>query len=144
MIPIGVPGTSAGPAEGEPSGVHRMEAVDVLGGADRLDHGVLVEVVGHRQLDEQPVDGVVGVDLGDEREQRLLARVRRQVVIERLESGLPRGLVLAADVDLRGGILADEDRGEADVAEPSDVGGHLGAHLRRERLAVDERRCHGR
>jgi hypothetical protein len=30
------------------------------------------------------------------------------------------------------------------VAELRDVGGDLGAHLRRQRLAVDQRRCHRR
>ena len=59
------PGNERRPAEVEPARVDGMDAVDVLLGRDRLDHAVLVDVVGQRQLDEEPVHVVVGVDLGD-------------------------------------------------------------------------------
>ena len=43
---------------------------------------------------------------------------------------------------MRGGVVADEDGGEAHVAELGDHDGHLLAHPRAERLAVDEGRRH--
>src|SRR5207342_1244268 len=48
------------------------------------------------------------------------------------------GLVLRADVRMRGRIVADEDGGEAHGSTPrSDVLRHLRANLERERLPVD-------
>ena len=101
------------PAEVEPAGVDRVDAVDVLRGVDRLDHAVLVDVVGQRQLDEDAVDVVVGVQLGDAREQLVLRRVGGQPEVARVDAGLRRGLLLQVDVDVRGGVVADEHRGEA-------------------------------
>jgi hypothetical protein len=119
-----------------------MDAVDVLGRRDRLDHPGLVEMVGERKLDEQTVDPVVGVDLGDRRQQILLRRVGGQLEVTRIHPGLRRGLLLQVDVDVRRGVVANQHGGEADVAELGDRSGHLLAHLRAEGLAVDERRGH--
>ena len=49
-----------------------MQAVDVLDRVDRCDHARLVDPARHRQLDENPVDLVVGVQLRDDREHLLL------------------------------------------------------------------------
>ena len=60
---------------GQEAGAGRGQAVDVLGRIDRRDHLVLVDLVGQRQLDEDPVDRVVRVQLGDQLEQLVLAGV---------------------------------------------------------------------
>ena len=66
-------------AEIEVPRVHGVKAVDVLAGASRVRHARLVHVRGERQLHEDAVDLVVGVELFDEREHLRLrrARVRR-------------------------------------------------------------------
>jgi hypothetical protein len=51
-----------GPPREEASGVHGMEAVDILGRIDRLDHLRFVDLLREGELDEDPVDGVVGIE----------------------------------------------------------------------------------
>ena len=75
MIPEGVAATSVGWPCRQEAGVRGMEAVHVLHRGDRVDHAALVDVVGQRQLDEDPGHPLVGVQLGDEREQLVLRRV---------------------------------------------------------------------
>ena len=83
------------------------------------------------------------VELRDETEHVLLGRVLREAVVAGLDTGLIRGLVLAADVDVRGGVVADEHGREAeDAAELRDLLGDLLADPRRERPAVHDRRRH--
>ena len=77
-----------------------LQPVDVLRRSDRAQDPRLVDVIGQRQLDEDRVDLVVGVQRRDLREQILLARLRRQPDVVRVETGLERGLVLEPDVDL--------------------------------------------
>ena len=47
--------------------VHRVEAVHVLVQADQVEHGLLVQPFGQRQLHEDAVDGRVGVQLPHQR-----------------------------------------------------------------------------
>ena len=63
---------------GEQPGAGRGEPVDVLGGVDRRDHRVLVDLLGQRQLDQDPVDRVVAVERGDQLEQLLRSGSRRR------------------------------------------------------------------
>ena len=48
-------------------GVERVQAVDILGGVDRIDDGLVVQMVRQGQLDEDAVDVVVAVELEDQR-----------------------------------------------------------------------------
>jgi hypothetical protein len=59
----------------QPPGVERVEAVDVLGRVDRGDHPRGVDLRRQRQLDEDAVDALVGVELRDQVEQLGLAVV---------------------------------------------------------------------
>ena len=59
-------------------GVHGVKAVDVLDRIDRADDASLVDLAGQRQLDEDAVDLLIGVQVGDEVEQLRLARLLRQ------------------------------------------------------------------
>ena len=72
---------------------------------------------GERRLDEKAVDLVVGVELGDNGEQLLLRDLRRQPPVHRVDPGLASRLLLERYVDVRGGIVADEDGRKADAAE---------------------------
>ena len=56
-------------ALGEQAGADRGQPVDVLGRGDRRDDRVLVDLVGQRQLHEDPVDVVVGVERCDQLEE---------------------------------------------------------------------------
>ena len=123
-------------AEIEIAGVERVEAVDVLRRRDGVRHPRLVHVRRQRELHEDPVDLVVVVQPVDEREHVVLARVGREAHVAGVDPGLGRRLVLRGDVDVRGRVVADEHRREADVAELRDLARDVGAHLRGELLPV--------
>ncbi len=86
-----------------------MDAVDVLARIDRGENLARVEPARQRELNQDPVDGGIGVQLGDQRQQLGLRGGGRQAVIEGADPGLRAGGGLVADVDLRGGIFADQD-----------------------------------
>src|SRR5436189_43910 len=69
---------------GTPSG----QAIDVLSRVDRADHRVLIDLIGQRNLDQDPVHLVVGVQVVDEPEQILLSSRRGQPVVDRAHSHL--------------------------------------------------------
>ena len=56
ITPAGVQGDQPRRPVGEPAGVDRGQAVDVLGRVDRRDQRVRVDLLGQRQLHEDPVD----------------------------------------------------------------------------------------
>ena len=85
-----------------------MKAIDVLRRIDRADHRVAVERRRQRQLHEDAVDGGIRVELCDERHQLGLRRGGRQLVIANVDVRLARRLRLAAHVDGRCRIVADE------------------------------------
>ena len=105
--------------------VERVEAVDVLHGRNRPDHVGLVDVVGQRELDEDPVDRVVGVELLDLLEELVLGGLRSEPDVACVDSHLGGRLVLETDVDVRGGIVADEDRRQPDLAKLAHLLGDL-------------------
>jgi len=55
----------------------------------------LVEVGRQRQLDEDPVDGVVGVQPGQEVQQLVLGGVGRETEVVRMDADGGRGLLLS-------------------------------------------------
>ena len=63
-------------------------------GSDRADHLRLVDLRRQRQLDEDAVDRVVGVQARDELEHLLLDGRRGQPVVVGVDAGLDRSLVL--------------------------------------------------
>ena len=75
------PGHVRGGAREQQPGIDGMEAVDVLDRIDGADDAALVDLRGQRQLDEDAVDRVVGVQLGDEVEQLALGRLLRQAQV---------------------------------------------------------------
>ena len=131
-------GDECGTPEVEPPGVHGVNAVDVLRRIHGLDRFRLVDVAGQRQLHEEAVHSVVGVQVCEESQELGLGGVRGQTDVPRLDAdGLSRPL-LEVDVDLGRRVVSDEHGGETDVAELGDFGGHFAAHLGRQRLAVDD------
>ena len=90
-----------------------MEAVDILVRVDGVDDGLFLDVIGQGQLHQDAVHRPIGIQFGDEIEQVRLARVDVQSVLEALHAAGDGLLALVADIDLAGGILADENDGEA-------------------------------
>ena len=129
----------------EAADVDRVEAVDVLVRIDRAEHGAGVDVLGQRHLAEDAVDLGIGVEPGDQRQQRVLRGLGRQAVLERADADLLAGLDLAADIDLARRIVADQDHGEAGARLAGgdhrvDFGLGLLVQLARDRAPVDDLR----
>ena len=113
-----------------------MEPVDVLGRRDGVGHLRLVHVRRQRELHEDPVHLGVDVQPVDERENVLLARVRREPHVAGVDPGLGRRLVLRRDVYVRGRVVTDEHRGEPYVPELRDVARDVCPHPGGELLPV--------
>ncbi len=127
-------GTSEGPARGEQARVDGVEAVDVLLGPDRVEHLLLADLLGERELHEDPVDLLVHVETREHLHEGGLGRVGGQHVELAADAGVERRLLLVARVDLARRILADEDHlepGRASVLlhERRDALTDLGADL---------------
>ena len=92
--------------------IERVETVHVLGRINRVED-VLLRVLPHRRrerrLHEDAVDPVVDVQLVDQRQQLAQLRRRRQAMNDHVQARLLTGPFLAADVDVRRGVVADED-----------------------------------
>ncbi|MOA09598.1 hypothetical protein D3C78_1294410 [compost metagenome] len=102
-----------------------------------------VEVLRQWQLDEDAVDGRIGVQAVDQGEQVILGGVRRKVIGLGKEADLFAILALVCDIDLRGGVAADQDHGQAGNAQPlvapfNDALGYLLAEAGGDRFAVDQ------
>ena len=86
-----------------------MKAIYVLLRLDPFRNRSLVEVVRKRQLNEDPVDVLVCVQLIHDAEQLLLCDIRRRPNVARQDSRLLAGLRLHPYVHLRSGVLTDEN-----------------------------------
>ena len=120
-----------------------MEAVDILVRVDGVDDGLFLDVIGQGQLHQDAVDRPVGIQFGDETEQVCLRRVDVQPVLETFHAAGDRLFRLVADIDLAGGILADQHDREAGrqaviLFQTANRDGDAGAQCFREGLAVDD------
>ena len=100
-----------------------------------------------RKLDEDAVDRVVRVQLGDELHQLVLGRLLGQDMLEADHADLARGLALAAHVDAARRVVADEDDREARrvarrLGQGGDGGGDPLAEAGGIGLAVDDAGTH--
>ena len=109
-------GTNRVLADREATGIDNVKAVDVLGRIDGRDDRLAVDMVGQRQLDEDAVDRIVGVEAFDERDDFVLSDAIRQSVFEALHSRRDRRLALGADINLARWIVADEHDRKAGLA----------------------------
>jgi hypothetical protein len=87
-----------------------MKAVNILCWVDRIQQGLGVNLGGEWKLDEDTVDIVTGVESGNEVKHFPGGDGvwRREEIAENAEFGA--GLYLAADVNFRGGDIADQHR----------------------------------
>ena len=122
-----------------------MEAVHILVRVDASEHGALLltrDPGWERELDEDAVDGWVGVERVDLVAETLVGDVVGQSNRVSVDAGAFGRSVLVADVDLARRILTREDHREsgyhAASAQCGGVLGHLAADLPRDLLAVDD------
>ncbi|MNN01984.1 hypothetical protein D3C81_1146200 [compost metagenome] len=119
-----------------------MEAVDVLGRVDGLQHRGLVDVLGQRQLHQDAVHAGVGIQLGDQRQHLGGAGLGRQAVFQRADTRLAGAQHLVAHVDVAGRVVADQHHRQARLdalgLQGDDIGGHFGEDLGGDGLAVDQ------
>ena len=87
----------------------RMKAVNILARIDGVDDALRIDMLGQRQLHQDAVDPVVGIEPGDQRQQLGFAGCRRQVLLKALDAGSGRRLALVADIDLARRIVADQN-----------------------------------
>ncbi len=128
---------------GQPPGIVRMQPVDVLGRIERVDDGFGVQRFRQRQLHQDAVHRRIAIELCDQRQQVVLRDIGRQHMLERRHAGGLRLLVLAADIDLAGGIAADQHHREPGRQSvlPLDAGdlvGNAGAKLRGNDFSIDD------
>jgi hypothetical protein len=115
-------GHKAGQADGEAACVDDVEPVDILVRVDRGEHRIGVDLVRERQLDQDAVNGRIGVEAKHQFEQYGLLGVGRQAVFEGAHAGGGGLAGLVAHIDLACRIIADQNHGEAGVAAALDQG----------------------
>jgi hypothetical protein len=125
---------------GEKPDVHRVEAVDILGGIDRHQHLLGIDLWRQGKLDEDAVNVVASVQLIDQVEQFPSSdRLRRRVLLA-VEADFLAALDLSAHVDFGGGVVAGEDHGQPGTQSGLDkrlhFGGDFGADLAGDSCAV--------
>src|SRR5829696_7646960 len=139
-------GGEPGVAAQQPALVLRVEAVDVLGRVDGVLDLDRVQPGRQRQLDQDAVDLLVGVEPGHRGQHVPLGGVGRQLDPPRPD---PRPLgrpLLGADIDAGGLVVADQHRGQGRApalgGQLLDLLGQLGPDRRRRRPAVQHPRDH--
>ena len=89
-----------------------MEAVHVFGGKHRFKHRLIVNVVGEGELDNEPVDVRIVVEVMHHLEQCILCDVQRFLHQGALEAHSGAGLHFVADIGPTGGVVTHQHRGE--------------------------------
>ncbi len=123
--------------------IHRVKAVDIFRRIERGDHVARIVAARQRQLYQDAVDPVVGVESGYQLKDRGDTGIRRQAEFERGDPSGGAGARLAANIELARGIVADQDRGETggDLMAFAQHRGRFGGTLLQpggDRLAVDD------
>lgn len=130
-----------------------VESVDVFVGVDAFQEGVGVDAVGEGELEDDAVDGRVGVEevdaVGDAVGDGFVVGVVGDAVDGDVDAGVGAGGFFAADVGGGGGVVADQEDGQfgeeavgqhllglscqgladaaCDVGAVDDLGGHGGS-----------------
>jgi hypothetical protein len=107
-------------ADRDAADVEGVKSVDILGGIDRRDHPVGTDLRRQRKLNQNAMHIAIAVELGEQRQQLVLARRRQQAMIRRPHAGFDHHLLLGADIDLARRIVADQHhrqtRGDATLS----------------------------
>src|SRR5216683_3216697 len=105
----GSAGDQAGASADEAAEIDGMETVHVFGGINGFQNALGIDLRGKRKLDEDAVDVVVAIQVFDDGEQIEGGHGGWRREERAGEAELFAGGNLALDVELRGGILADEN-----------------------------------
>ncbi len=132
-----------GESTGKASGVVGMQPVDILGGIDGVDDGFGIKRFGQRELHQNAVHGGIAIEFGDQRQQVVLRDIRRQHMLERRHAGGLRLLVLAADIDLAGGVAAHQHHRKAGrdpvlAHHPRNLPGNAGTKFSGNDFSIDD------
>ena len=121
---------SSGILERELGDIHGVETINIFAWIDGADDRGFVDLWRGRGLDEDSVDGGVGVEFFDEGEKLLLCCVGREFFLHRVEAEFGGFAVLRAHIRAGGGIIAHEHHGEAglDAALAQGVHALFGFH----------------
>ena len=71
-----------------------MKPVHILGGINRVDHQIFVQMLGQRQLHQNPMDFRISIQIGNQRQQISLGGLGIQPVLDRLHPDLDGHLAL--------------------------------------------------
>ena len=123
------------------------EPVHVLARVDQRRQGVAVEMLGDRELEQDPADGLVVVQRTDSRGHLLLRDIGGEALVEGPDADLLTRPLLVGHVDLRCRVVPDQHgrqaRRMAELGlERRDLPRHLLANPGGHGLAVDDRRSH--
>jgi hypothetical protein len=125
-----------------------MKAVHVLVGKDAVGDGVGVKPLRQRELNENSIDGIVGVEAIQQPDEFGGSRTPIEPMQATANAHFRRGLFLVADINLARGIVADEHDIEARWTamlrdEPLDLPSNFAANRFCECLAVENASRHG-
>ena len=128
----------------EPAGIDDVKAVDIFIRIDRIDDNHGINVIGERQLDQDPMYRGIGIERGERGQQVILFGVGRQFDIGGHHARLLCRLAFVADIDGAGGVVTNQDDGEPGGYavlgfEVGDPFGKVGAQFSGHRFAVDNR-----
>ncbi len=118
-----------------------------MAGSTAGEHALGVHLFGKRKLDQDAVDAIVGIELVDEAQQIVSGAVDGGCVHPAVEAEVMAGGDFAFYVQLGGGILADEDGGEAGAdmlvqMQIDDLGAEFGKDFVANFQAVQDAREH--
>ena len=143
MQPSGVQGDSAAKPPASRPALFGCSPSTSLAGSMALMMVSVCERFRQRQLHQNAVHGGIAVELCDQRQQIGLRDIGGQLVLERGHAGGLGLLVLAADIDLARGIVADQHHRKARrqlmlALDPRDLFGDAGAKLCGNDFSIDD------
>jgi hypothetical protein len=121
-----------------------VKSVHVLFRIDRVDDPGIVQGRGQRQLHQDGVDVLAGVQLGDGFEHHGFRHVVRKIEFFHADARVGAGFLLEMDIQMRSRVVADQDDTEARrEAEAGDLLADVVLDLRRDGFSVDQFCGHG-
>ena len=141
--------TQARRALAQAANVVRMEAVDVFIRRDALENFDVIDPCRQGQLNQNTVDGLIGIQSVDKLQQLGFAGGFREIVRAGDEAHFFTCFALAADINLRGRVAADQHDGQPRGAFSGRNASlhffrNLRAYLLRNRFTVNNFCCHQR
>src|SRR5581483_5960289 len=106
-------GNKTGPLRREETNVNGVKAVHVFRGVDSHQHFLGIDLRGKRKLYQDAVNLVTGIQVMHQVEKFFGAGCRRGRVFLAVDADFLAAFDLTANIDLRRGIVAHEDHGEA-------------------------------